>query len=543
VSLIPRTRGGALWRFLFAAVIVIMLTAGTTAVAGLLEVKTVIGYINQNAAIPHAPVEPPAPGAPETLLLIGSDHRAGEPYSDANTDTMMLVRLDDSSSTINVLSIPRDLAVMLPYGDGEGEGKLNAAYSLGGVSLLVHTLKHQVFPGMQINHILDVNFAGFSDLIDAIGCVYTDVDHRYYNNTVYTDYSSIDIQPGYQKLCGDNQSPSGALAFVRFRHTDSDVVRNARQQDFLRWAKEGYSSGQLLANEAKLLSIFGKHVQTDHSLHTTDGLLDLFNVVFNADGHTVKSIPFPEYFGVCGGSDAQTPCYVYADDSGPEGTLGIGEPTPAEEEAYRRFLTPTVAPAPNTSTTPTTSTVTVLPGKTKPITRPHHQPSMARYDAGLIADVGDGKSQSAMLPRAGMPVLYPSLIVAGAQYCFSISADCDDPSEPQSAYEHSYPRQYVIHAPDGAAHAAYVMTVDINSALGEYYTVQGTTWRDPPIFSSPLKVQVIGGRKLFEYFDGQRIALVAYKTAGGVYWISNTLANNISNNQMIGLAASLTPAG
>ena len=56
----------------------------------------------------------PAPGAPETLLLVGSDHRAGEPYQVANTDTMMLVRIDDSSQTINVMSIPRDLAVMLP---------------------------------------------------------------------------------------------------------------------------------------------------------------------------------------------------------------------------------------------------------------------------------------------------------------------------------------------------------------------------------------------------------------------------------------------
>ena len=73
-------------------------------------------------------------------------------------------------------------------------------------------------------------------MVNAIGCVYTDVDHRYYNNTALTDYSSIDIQPGYQKLCG-----SDALSFVRFRHTDTDIVRNARQQDFIRWAKSQFS--------------------------------------------------------------------------------------------------------------------------------------------------------------------------------------------------------------------------------------------------------------------------------------------------------------
>ena len=50
------------------------------------------------------------------MLLIGSDHRAGEPFRDANTDTMMLVRIDPNSSTINVLSVPRDLKVEIPEG-------------------------------------------------------------------------------------------------------------------------------------------------------------------------------------------------------------------------------------------------------------------------------------------------------------------------------------------------------------------------------------------------------------------------------------------
>src|SRR5207302_5414908 len=134
------------------------------------------------------------------------------------------------SSTINVLSVPRDLRVQIPEGGGLHTDKLNSAYSVGGPNLLIKILRRQVFPGLRVNHIIDVNFSGFSDLVDAIGCVYTDVDHRYYNDTAVTNYSSIDIQPGYQKLCGSNQSSSGALAFVRFRHTDTDIVRNARQQ-------------------------------------------------------------------------------------------------------------------------------------------------------------------------------------------------------------------------------------------------------------------------------------------------------------------------
>ena len=115
-----------------------------------------------------------------------------------------------------------------------------------------------------------------------------DVDHRYYNNTALTDYSSINIQPGYQKLCG-----ADALAFVRFRHTDSDLVRNARQQDFIRWAKDQYGVGNIITNKDKLLRIFGAHTQTDHNLHTIDGLINLFNLVAFSAGHAIKQVKFP----------------------------------------------------------------------------------------------------------------------------------------------------------------------------------------------------------------------------------------------------------
>ena len=82
-------------------------------------------------------------GAPQTILLIGSDHRADEPFKQANTDTMLLVRLNGSSSTINVMSLPRDLEVNIP---GHPTNKLNAAYSEGGWNLLIKTIKQNVFP-------------------------------------------------------------------------------------------------------------------------------------------------------------------------------------------------------------------------------------------------------------------------------------------------------------------------------------------------------------------------------------------------------------
>ena len=160
----------------------------------------------------------------------------------------------------------------------------------------------------------------------------------------------------------------------------------------------------------------------------------------------------------------------------------------------------------------------------------------------MTADIGDGKSQAGQLGNPGLPVMYPKLIVSGlyAGYCFSLNGNCNDPSEPAVEYAHSYPRRYVIRDRAGKRHAAYVMTLLINAALGQYYTVQGTTWRDPPIFNSPKRIQVVAGRKLYEYLDGSKIALVAYKTPNGVYWISNTLANDIPNHEMIAMAVSLT---
>jgi len=533
----PRTRAGVLWRGLLAAVIVIALGAAATAVAGLNEVHKIVGYLDQTAPIKHARVVLPQPGAPETLLLIGSDHRADTPYTDANTDTMMLVRIDDSSSTINLLSIPRDLAVTVP--GGGGEDKLNAMYSIGGPNLLIKALQQEVFPGLEVNHILDLNFAGFSDLIDAIGCVYTMVDHRYYNvsGPGYNDFSAINIQPGYQRLCGDNQADTGALAFVRFRHTDSDVVRNARQQDFIRWAKDGYGSSQLLDNEDKLLKIFGKHVQTDAFLHSDSGLIDLFDLAINADGHTLKTIPFPEYFGACGG-DSGSPCYVYAcpavgacpGDSyyvtGPATT--VGEATPAEQAAYQAFLTPTTTPTPTVHVTK----------------RPKHTSSKSKHisDAGLIADPTDGEAQAQALDRFRLPIYFPKEILAGSQYCSSVSGNCDDPLESASGYVASYPRDYTLLDEQKHLHRAYVMTVVINPDLGTYYTVEGMGWQNPPILNSPNSVVTVDGKRLYEYDDGAKLALVAWHTPKAVYWIANTLANAIPNREMVAIAASFTRA-
>jgi len=512
--LMPRSRRGTMWRFAAAAVVVIGTTAAATAVAGLLQVSTIVGDFSQNHGIVAPQLRLPAPGAPQTILLIGSDHRAGTPVHGSNTDTMLLVRLNASSSTINVMSIPRDLQVEIP---GHGVDKINAAYREGGYGLLIKTIQRNVFSGFRPNHIVDTNFSGFSDLVDAIGCVYSDVDRRYYNQSAPgpDNFSSIDIQPGYQKLCGENQSVSGALPFVRYRHTDTDLVRSARQQDFIRWAKDQYPVSRLFSERNTLLRIFGKHSTLDTGLQSEDGIINLFNLVLNADGNTIRQIRFPANLQPC----TPTSCIVTANQA-------------LEQQAYARFIAPTAK-----ATTPARPAAQPVAGSVK-----GHKLLGRIPTAGLTADLPDGRSQAAQLSGLQMPIYFPRLVKSRSLYCLNVTGNCTQAFEPPAEYMHSYPRAYLIRDQRRVPHAAYRMTLELNSILGQYYGVQGTTWKNPPLLASPSGTRTVAGRKLFLYANGGRLTTVAWHTPHAVYWISNTLTTDISNQQMVGIAASLTLA-
>jgi polyisoprenyl-teichoic acid--peptidoglycan teichoic acid transferase len=511
----PHSSLGLAGRFLALTIVVIGAVAATTAVAGLLQVQNLANDFGIHTAIKSKAIKVPAAGAPQTILLIGSDHRAGTSFKTANTDTMLLLRLNGSSSTINVMSLPRDLEVNIP---GHGTDKLNAAYSEGGWNLLIKTIQQNVFPQFVPNHILDVNFGGFADLVDAIGCVYSDIDHRYYNQSsapgTADNFSSIDIEPGYQKLCGGNNQPNGALAFVRFRHTDTDLVREARQQDFIRWAKSQYSIGTLVSNRDHLLKILGEHSQSDEGLHSVDGLLKLFDLAANMESNhaTIKQIPFPATLQPC----TPTQCYVTS--------------TPGQQQAtWAQFVHATPAKS----------------SKPKPRTTAHKRRHARRppSTAGLIDDVTDGHAQAQALSRAGMPVYFPRLVMPSASspnpYCSGVQANCNDGDEPATVYTHAYPRQYEIDGPGGKRYRAYRITLTTNYQLDTFYGVQGTTWNDPPLLSSPSGTRTVNGRKLFLYKDGSKLTTVAWHHDGDAYWISNTLTEDLTNSQMVSIAASL----
>ena len=106
-----------------------------------------------------------------------------------------------------------------------------------------------------------IDFTGFQKLVDEVGGVYIDVDRRYYNKndgTAATNYDEIDLQPGYQKLDG-----ADALDFVRYRHTDSDYARIARQQMFLSELKRQTKQLGNLTKPTALRRIFAENIETN----------------------------------------------------------------------------------------------------------------------------------------------------------------------------------------------------------------------------------------------------------------------------------------
>jgi LCP family protein required for cell wall assembly len=174
-----------------------------------------------------------SPDKPAVALVIGSDHRYVDGKDPGRSDTLMLLRSDPTTHTVSMLSFPRDLRVEIHCpGRGTFVDKINAAYSTCGPSGSLETIK--ALTNVPINYLIAVNFIGFIDVVNKLGGVYIDVDRRYFNNhTGPFGYAAINLQPGYQKLNGKQ-----ALDFVRYRHTDSDLFRNARQQMFVRAAKE-----------------------------------------------------------------------------------------------------------------------------------------------------------------------------------------------------------------------------------------------------------------------------------------------------------------
>jgi LCP family protein required for cell wall assembly len=471
-------------RFALGALIIVVLTAGATSTATLLEIKDDITILSSGEKIANIEgvLDNVDSGEPQTILVLGSDRRFVDKAANAaRSDTILLVRLDPSKEATAVLSIPRDLMVDIP---GNGRQKINGAYSLGGPRLTVQTIR-QLFH-FPINHVVNVNFGGFRKVVDRLGCVYVDIDRRYFNDNNPPvggggNYAAIDIQPGYQRLCG-----ADALDYVRFRHLDTDFVRAARQQDFLRQAKEQLGLGKLFGTRKELLRIFARYTQTD--IRSPTATLRLLKLVFESSGHPIREVHF-------------------RGDIAGDTTLSYVDVTPENLAKTREeFLNARASKGPR-------------PTGRKP--RRSSGNGHRGLAPGMAPDWGPALINVASVRRrAGFPVYYAGHRLAKGEYA-------SDPPRVYDLYDRGHHR-----------YRAYRIVVDTND-LGQYYGIQGTSWTNPPILEKPSETRTVDGRKLDLFYDGSRLRLVALRTKAAVYWVSNTLSQTLTNRQMFDIALSL----
>jgi polyisoprenyl-teichoic acid--peptidoglycan teichoic acid transferase len=482
------TRPGLWKKLLLGAFLVVFAAASATSVAAFREIDKVVEALDQNEDLQLGnQLATSDPGEAQTILLLGSDKRPddatdGGAGTGARSDTIILVRLNPEKNATALMSLPRDLKVEIP---GHGVDKINAAYSLGGPKLTTETVRQ--LTGLSINHVINVDFHGFQKAIDAIDCIYTDVDRRYYNDTA--EFAYINIPAGYQQMCGDK-----ALQYARFRHEDSDLVRGIRQQDLLRDAKQQVGVGDLVGDRDKLLQIFGKFTTSDGGLKNRAELLGLLKLAVFSVGQPIRHVKFEGGdVGITAG-DESTPSYVTASDA-------------TVKKLAQQFLGVEETKGPRGALKPK--------GKKKRAPQPPD-------DGGLEKDTQYGKDQAIQAIEQGaggqFPVYYPTVRVAGFQYI-------------------GPPRVYKILTRDGARKKSYRMVLK-SPIVGEYYGIQGTRWTDPPILDSPSEERTIKGRKFELHYEGDRLRLVAWRTPKAVYWVSNTLLQTLSEQQMIAIARS-----
>jgi len=498
------------WRFTVASLTIVTVTAAATATSILLYIGSIAEALSHNDVLKNKVeriLTNTVGGEPQNILILGSDKRASEPEDPGRSDTTMLLRLDPDNDAIALMSIPRDLKVEIP---GVGTDKFSSAFAYGGPKLTLRVVKE--LTGLPINHVVNVDYLGFVRAVYAIGCVYVDVDRRYYHSNVGVppseQYSEINVQPGYQLMCGKR-----ALEYVRFRHTDTDLVRAARQQDFLSAARARVPIADLVLGTNDLIEIFTEYTTSDISDKET--MLEVLKLFIASRNATINEVDFPAELG---------PSFVYSTPTaiagavdqflgieasgGPRGSLeeADGEPK-SKRKGMKKSGGKSKKKKPKLRTKP--------PG-----------------DDGLGPAGEAGEAEAKIVARKvnhGFPVFYPTRLPPGAAF---------EESNPEMHIQD--PRVYHFKDTDGDRHGAYRMVLTLELPDGvHYFGLQGIQgWDDPPILSGPSITETIRDREYEIFLDGDRIRLIAWHRGDHTYWVSNSLLRVLTNDQMIGIVRS-----
>lgn len=502
----PRVGRGVLWRGLLAAVLVMAMSGTALATYVIREVEQVKDAFvgtegREQIDIPE--ITKAEAGGARTILILGSDAR----YEDRKmgvkprSDTMLLVRADPDKDAIALMSIPRDLKADIP---GHGSWKINSAYESGGPRLTVRTIqklfKDATGEDFEINNVINVDFRGFRKAVDYIGGVYIDVDRKYFNDKsagVGASYAKIDIDPGYQRLRGQD-----ALDYVRYRLGDNDFIRAARQQDFLRQVRgqSGIKKLFSISDRERLARVFRRYFEVDRSFRSTKEIFSMLRLGL----YLVQEAPVVNEVR-----------FRANESDNPKIDTRLFASAEQLKTTHDEFMNAQASAKPRVTSRPTEA------DRESARVRRKRRPAKPSAVAGLVEARVQGRDQAVLAdPKIDFPFYFPTLRTSTA------------------AYAGTEPRIYRIRDEKGKLHQAYRLVV-AKGIVGEYYGVQGMTWREPPILDHPDERRTVDGRRLELHYDGKRLRLVAWKTRRAVYWVSNTLSQSLTKRQMLAIASSL----
>lgn len=280
------------------------------------------------------------PGDPLNFLFVGVDDGSGAAGSAGQardlgtkkTDTIMILRVDPAAATASILSFPRDLLVDIPGEDSRA--RINSAYELGGHSLLVETIRDNF--GIPIHHYVQVNFAGFQELVRIVDGIPVWFPHP----TRARESVTLEVPAAGCWVLG----PEQALGFARARkdyqvqdangrwYTDmgGDYSRVQRQQLFIELAmRQAIAKGARNINTLRRLVDLGiGSVSTDDTMQV-DAVIELARTFRNFDPSEIQTYTLPVDEAPSGG-----PAYLYLRETEAEPTLALfrgGDPGMAGE--------------------------------------------------------------------------------------------------------------------------------------------------------------------------------------------------------------------
>jgi LCP family protein required for cell wall assembly len=546
----------------------------------------------------------PKANEPAIALVIGYDHRAGvESNRPSLSDTLMLIRADPRTNSISLLSFPRDLDVPIycsENGPAAGTDRINSAYSRCGSKGTLLTVEK--LTELPINYLITVNFHGFKEVVDKLGGVWMDVDRRYYNRntgSASNNFANIDLQPGYQKLDGQQ-----ALDFVRYRHTDSDLYRVARQQEFVRAFRVQVGSNFSPFSVPSLVNAITRNIEVAEGGRKLQGK-QVYNYALFAYG-----LPSGHVFQdridnvVCGlGCQASTSDIQKAVQ---QFTNPDVESSKAANAAALGNKIKTKAPPPSSVTVTVlngsgvagaaadTSYVlgqrgyrTLIPPNNLKADAPSHvfhskiyyDPAQKRSKAAAVALQNLMQpAEVAKLPRTpGILARDPGsalVVVLGTAFHGVAASTQQAAPKHQAAYVRFDASQgapllepnvkkvnFPLLNPTVLERGSYPDTlygdkpvrryfIDgkhkavrlvFKTASNRFWGIEETDWDGAPALKDRSFRHDLGGREFDLYYSGSRLHMVVLKRAGATYWVINSLLDDLSNETMLAIAKGLKP--